>query len=172
MARVSISLPDELMAKLEPIKGKINISQACREALERRIAIFERTAAQPDYDLDLQGLITRLREERVLAEGNWENLGRGNAAAWLSTASYMEIKNTLEHHTSSNGHKYKLPRVAFKTMKQHMKEAQGSLEGPEATVYKTAWLDYTRSVWAQVEDPVHDEGEEARVVEAVEQSER
>ena len=39
MGRISISLPDSLMAKLEPIKNGVNISQLRREALEQRVAL-------------------------------------------------------------------------------------------------------------------------------------
>ncbi|MCH8206620.1 MAG: hypothetical protein IH956_06400, partial [Chloroflexi bacterium] len=96
MARISVSLPEDFMERLEPIKDKINVSQVCREALERRITAFERVAANGIGDLDLDGLVGRLREERDLVQGKFEDVARGNAVAWLSTTPYLEIKSVVE----------------------------------------------------------------------------
>ena len=87
MGRISISLPDSLMAKLEPIKDGINISQLCREALEQRVAAYQRAASRNGNDLDLDTLVQRLRRERDLFGGKFEQRANDNAAAWLSTAS-------------------------------------------------------------------------------------
>ena len=148
MSRISISIPNELMAKLEPIKDGINISQLCREALERRVYAFERAAGHEALDLD--GLVKRLRDERSMEESKFEDLGKDNAGRWLGVVSYLELKNVAEIPSSSNLPKYKLPSAAFKTMKQDMAEANVSCEGGQAVAYKTAWLDYVRSVWARV----------------------
>ena len=41
-----------------------------------------------------------------------------------------------------------------------MEEAKVGLEGAHTVIYKTAWLDYVRAVWArvmgQVEEPLND----------------
>ena len=152
MPRISISIPDQLMAKLEPIKDGINISQLCREALERRVAAFERAAGHES--LDFEGLVKRLRDERSTEESKFEDLGKDNAGRWLNAVSYLELKNVADKPSSSNLPKYKLPSAAFQTMKQDMAEANVSCEGGQAIAYKTAWLDYVRSVWAQVVDQI------------------
>ena len=168
MSRISISIPDQLMAKLEPIKDGINISQLCREALERRVAAFERAAGHEALDLD--GLVKRLRDERSTEESKFEDLGKENAGRWLNAVSFLELKNVADNPSSSNLPKYKLPRAAFQIMKQDMAEANASCEGGQAIAYKTAWLDYVRSVWAQVVDQLdtsnHGQTNEAQPVEA------
>ena len=150
MGRISISLPDGLIAKLEPIKDGINISQLCREALEQRVAAYERAANRNGQELDLDALVHRLRGERDLFGGKFEQFGKNNAASWLSTASYLEIQNVAEHGRSEGMPKYKLPRAAFKTMKQDMYGLKLSCDGPQAVVYKTAWLDYVKTVWSDI----------------------
>ena len=45
---------------------------------------------------------------------------------------------------------YRLPRTAFRMMKNDMEEAGAECDGIHAVVYKTAWLDYVTSVWSQV----------------------
>jgi len=152
MGRISISLPDSLMAALEPIKDGINISQLCRDALEQRVAAYHRAASRNGNDLDFDALVHRLRGERELFGGKFEQLGRDNAAAWLSTASYLEIQDVATHGHSDGMRKYKLPRAAFSAMKQDMQEVKLGCDGPQAVVYKTAWLDYVKAVWSQVVD--------------------
>ena len=150
MSRISVSIPDELIARLEPIKDRINVSQVCREALERRIASFERAAQQHAEDIDLEGLVDRLREDRAIVGGKFERLGRRNAAGWLGTGTYLEVRTIAENHNSSNMHGYRLPRAAFRTMKRDMERERLDCEGVHAVAYKTAWLDYVKAVWAEV----------------------
>ena len=152
MGRISISLPDSLMASLEPLKDGINISQLCRDALEQRVAAYHRAASHNGNDLDLDTLVQRLRGERDLFGGKFEQLGKDNAAAWLSTAPYLEIQNGATHNHTNGMHKYKLPRTAFNVMKRDMQEVKLGCDGPQAVVYKTAWLDYVKAVWSQVVD--------------------
>lgn len=150
MTRISVSIPDELTARLEPFKDRINVSQAAREALERRIDAFERASQVQEEDLDLEALVARLRQERALVEGKFEGLGRRNAAAWLSSESYLELKDVAENHDLADMDKYKLPRPAFRTMKKDMEKADVSCDGVHAVAYKTAWLEFVRGVWAQI----------------------
>ena len=154
MGRISISLPDSLLAKLEPIKDGINISQLCREALEHRIVAYERAADRSGNNLDFDALLQRLREEGDQFGGKFEQLGKNNAAAWLSTGSYLEIQNVAEYSKSDRMHKYKLPLAAFNVMKEDMSQVNLTCDGPQAVVYKTAWLDYVRTVWSAIIDQI------------------
>ncbi len=154
MVKIRVSIPEKLMAKLEPIKGGTNISQLCRESLERRVAEFERAAGHDD--LDFVGLVQRLQDERPLEESKFEDLGKTNAGHWLNTVPYMELKRIAEEIDSSNMYRYKLPKAAFKIMKQDMAQAKVDCEGGHAVTYKTAWLDYVRSVWTQAADQLEE----------------
>ncbi len=158
MGRISISLPDSLLAKLEPIKDGINISQLCREALEQRVVAYERVADRNGSDLDFDALFHRLREERDRFGGKFEQLGKNNAAAWLVTGTYLEIQNVAEHNRSDRMQKYKLPRAAFNVMKQDMEDVKLTCDGPQAVVYKTAWLDYVKNVWSDIVDRFEEPG--------------
>ena len=158
MGRISISLPDSLLAKLEPIKDGINISQLCREALEQRVAVYQRAASRNGQDLDLDALVHRLQGERDLFGGKFEQLGKSNAAAWLTTAPYLEIQSVANHNHPDGMHKYKLPSAAFSAMKQDMQDVDLSCDGPQAVVYKTAWLDCVRTVWSEVVDRIEGTG--------------
>ena len=168
MARISISITDKLLERLEPIKDNINISKLCREALEQRINAFERAARQEGDVLDLDSLVLRLRQEKEASGVQFEDVGRRNAVAWLNTVSYVEFKHVAEASESSNMDKYRLPREAFRGMKQDMAEANAGCEGDPAVTYKTAWLDHVRSVWAQVVDRLEDTNHKEPVAAATE----
>lgn len=161
MTRISVSIPQKLMAKLEPIKDSINISQLCRESLERRVAEYERAAGHDALDFD--GLVQRFQDERTIEESKFEDLGKTNARHWLNTVSYMPLKNIAEEIDFSNMYRYKLPKAAFNVMKNDMAEAKVDCEGSHAVTYKTAWSGYVRSVWAKAADQLEetDPGESA-----------
>ena len=158
MPRISVSLPEELMTRLEPVKENLNISHVCREALERRVEAFERASMVESEGLDLESLSARLREDRVLVEGKFESAGRHNAAGWMNTAPYLELKAVAEAPSNGGMAKYRLPRAAFRTMKRDMDAADVDCEDIHAVAYKTAWLDYVRAVWSQVVDSVEGPG--------------
>ena len=130
--------------------------------------IFEQARRQEDHNLDVEGLVQRLRKERELANDGWQQLGRSNAAAWLETASYEELKGIAGATPPSSLDKCHLPRAAFRTMKQHMEEAKMSYEGSPASIYKTAWLAYVRAVWGQIKDEVEaaDDGQHGDIESA------
>ena len=171
MARISISIPDKLMERLEPIKDNINISRLCREALEQRLKAFERAARRDGDVLDLDSLVLRLREEKDASGVQFEDVGRQNAVAWLNTVSYVEFKNVAEALDSSNTDRYKLPRAAFRGMREDMAEANAGCEGDQAVTYKTAWLDHVRSVWAQIVDRLEDTNHKEPVAAATDSQE-
>ena len=117
---------------------------------------------------------------------------RRNAAAWLGAASYRELEGVIDEGDPSAIRKYKLPHAAFRIMKREfrradgdretrrangeheMRRANGDLEGSAAVAYKTAWLDYVKAVWVQVElqlDEAKDAPQEAVVVASPAQGE-
>ncbi len=158
MARISINITSDLMARLDPIKHQINVSELCREAIEQRVSAFEGAAGNKGGELDIDELVTRLREEAVKDVGKFERLGQESAASWLTATSYDEFLSVAEAQNISNMQKYKLPRAAFKTMKRDMAHAKSDSDGSQAKEYKTAWLDFVRMVWTQVAPQLKPEG--------------
>lgn len=152
MARISISIPESLMAKLEPIKDRINISQLCREALEQQVNALE-GVAESSEEVEVkepEDTVARLREEAEDFERRFDALGRDGASAWLGAATYSDVKTVTDADDPASMAKYRLPRAAFKIMKREMKGAGLDCEGPHALTYKKAWLDHVSAVWAEV----------------------
>ena len=74
-----------------------------------------------------------------------------------------------ENGNSVEIQKYRLPRGAFKTMKQDLLESEKlDLDGIHAMAYKTAWLDYVRALWAQVVDHVEESTNHQKPAEVLE----
>ena len=151
---------------MKPVRDKINISQVCRDALERQVSLFERASGMEAAEADLETTVSRLREERENAEGKFEDLGKRNAAVWLSTAAYLDLKSVANNDRVFDIGRYRLPRAAFQIMKQDMKESEAGLDGVPALAYKSAWLDHAGAVAAQVAHPQ----EQANGAEPVEAS--
>jgi hypothetical protein len=155
MKRLSITLPEELVARIEPFKDRINVSQVCREALERRVTASEEARGLNGSGIDMDGVVTRLREERSAVEGKWEALGAINASTWVSAASYLELKSVLECQGTGDLAGYRLPSGAYKIMKRDMGQVGSGWERLIAAAYKTAWLDALKEVWARIK-PIED----------------
>ena len=63
MARTTISIPDRLAERLEPLKDHINVSEICQRALEARIETYERIAALSEEDV-MEKLVQRLKIQK------------------------------------------------------------------------------------------------------------
>ena len=48
--RVGINVPDELLRRVKEIRPQVNVSQVCRQALERCVEIAEMAKAQAIAD--------------------------------------------------------------------------------------------------------------------------
>lgn len=127
-------------------------SQVCREALERRIAIFDQPFLENSANVDAEAPIGRLRGEGAAVEDKVEELGRHNAAAWLATTSYLELKSAVSQQCTVGIVRYRLPKAAFRVTKRDLRKAVGGSNGLSAVAYKTPWLDYVKAVWDQVEN--------------------
>ena len=106
--------------------------------------------------MDFDGLVQRFRDEGLVEERNFEDLGKANAGSWMNSATYVDLKYVAENSDPANMTGYRLPKSAFRTMKQDMAEAKADCEGDHAAAYKTAWLADVKSVWAQATDQPED----------------
>ena len=66
--RIGINIPKELHQRLQPLKGTMNISQICREALEAHVEKYEEYTGWLDSD-DARELVSRNLREGTRAQG-------------------------------------------------------------------------------------------------------
>lgn len=65
MARLNITISDELYAALQTWRDRINISKICQEAIAKEVAKLEDL---PRQAVELETLIDRLREEKAQSD--------------------------------------------------------------------------------------------------------
>ena len=82
--RIGINVPNELLQRVRKITPEVNVSQVCRDALERRASVAERAAAQAVSDgVDYQ--VDRLYQSipKPLPKPDWEALAYEDARGWI-----------------------------------------------------------------------------------------
>ena len=80
--RIGINIPDSLNRRMEPLKGTMNVSQVCRDAIEAYVEDYERASARVDLD-GLDDALTRLTAGPDRMEVDWGELGWNDARAWM-----------------------------------------------------------------------------------------
>ena len=86
--RIGINVPSELLKQVKEISPAVNVSQVCREALEQRVEVAERAAAQIARD-GANEHVERLDRSvaKLPIEPDWEALALDDARAWVSTVT-------------------------------------------------------------------------------------
>ena len=89
MARVNISIPDELYGRLEDVRASLNISAVCQEALQREL-----TRRQPiPEDVELTDeIIERLRSEKETYERESREMGFKVGTEWARRAKFPALR--------------------------------------------------------------------------------
>ena len=94
MARLNISLPDALYARLERLRDRVNASRVCAVALEKELDMVEgRPVAAGVMEAQVEQLVGRLRS----AHDRWYERGRQDGAEWaVQRASAAELEHIGE----------------------------------------------------------------------------
>ena len=95
--RIGINVPNELLQQVRAIEPRVNISQACREALQGCVDLAKRAEAQAN-SAGIVEHVNRLVEsgDGPLVGPDWVALGIEDAAFWVSTASRAEWDQFIE----------------------------------------------------------------------------
>ena len=91
--RIGINVPDELLRLVKEIRPRVNVSQVCRDALERRVEIAERAKAQA-IDDGLDEHVTRLAQfaKAPPIEPDWEAYAHVDARDWIQSVAPEDWK--------------------------------------------------------------------------------
>lgn len=96
--RRTISIPDELDARLEGLQDRINVSRVCATALEKEIAMLEVTPVEADPDV--QRLLRRLQTVKE----RWYDRGQQDGRRWaIDVATREELKWVGEDVAGQDG---------------------------------------------------------------------
>src|SRR5258708_13208089 len=97
MARLNITLPDVLYARLEQLRDRINLSKVCATALEKEVTMLE--GQPPITDPRIAQLLQRLQSTRE----RWYQRGHEDAIQWAvdlpTRDKFQTLATHLPHHT-------------------------------------------------------------------------
>ena len=156
MGRTTISLPDALVERLEPLKTRINVSEICRTALETRVANHERIG---EFEGDeMEQLIERLRIQKQQAEPVCYSLGAEKGREWaIKEASFDD----LVYYTNPGSHARAHGELEFPgdldtehywdDLRQYV-DGMGKFYDPDA--FKKGFRDAVDDVWNAVKDKI------------------
>ena len=179
MARTSISLPDDLAERLEPLKGQINISQVCQIALETKVRVHEQIQAALSEEDVMKGLVQRMRIQRAEANDLSYLLGQEDGQHWaIREATYQEL-----HRWGPDRTLYREPRDEWEfqdalirydggpylvedtfpsgTAQQLLEKRRLAMENNaqvfEPQAFQMGFLASVRAVWSQVKEELEPE---------------
>jgi hypothetical protein len=94
MARMNISIPDALYARLDRLRDRVNASRVCAGALEKELDMIEARPASTDPEIEQ--LVARLQGLRE----RWYDRGRQDGKRWaVGSATREELyRFTDEYH--------------------------------------------------------------------------
>jgi hypothetical protein len=98
MARLNITLPDTLYARLEQLRDRINLSKVCATALEKEVTMLE---GQPTItDPRIARLLQRLQSTRE----RWHQRGYEDGFQWaVELATRDEMQSVATHLAAQDG---------------------------------------------------------------------
>lgn len=91
--RIGINIPKELHQRLQPLKGTMNISQICREALEAHVEKYEGFIGWLDSDVAKEvvaEICEKERQRKAMVEVDWEAIGYQDAKDWVEAANPVD----------------------------------------------------------------------------------
>lgn len=108
--RIGINIPKELHQRIQPLKGTMNISEICREAIEARVKKYEEFTGWLDSESAKQAVAEIYEKElqrKAMVEVDWETIGYQDAKAWAQAATladwdYWNRCRNHPHRSSQN----------------------------------------------------------------------
>lgn len=97
MARLNLTVPDDLFERLEKHRDRLNMSRICAEALEKKVREIEKEAEllqslRRDVD-QMNSMIVRLKDEKDERMRYCFEQGVDSAQGWAQGASYSDLKS-------------------------------------------------------------------------------
>lgn len=147
--RVTISISDELAERLEPWRSRINVSRVCAEALAKQVAVLEDL---PKEVLELQEVISRLRQEKPESQGTDKRIGFEDGLAFARDCSYRELKRNVQAVDELRGTPFgfELPEDSKADLTERIQDG----EVIEAEPYVDGWVRGLMQFWGIVKGKI------------------
>ena len=153
MARVNISVPDDLYKRLEEVRDFLNISAVCQEALSRELARRE----HPPEDVEVTDeLIQRLRTEKEDYERESREKGLQIGTEWAKRAKFPQLRQWGEYKPRSPERLASLDTPPYETVEwlYELGENVGGTRSVEQLLQSNPELKPAKVVWGHPNDPM------------------
>ena len=174
MTRTSISLSNDLIERLKPLKKQLNISGICQTALESKVHLLEQIQIALSNEDVMAGLIERLKVQKIEALDQSRAWGEEDGQQWMIRyATYQDGKKwggrtrhfrparnkyEREHSADFSEHGYQ----GFEIFIPEDDETRNFLETRrkqseindlpfEIQPYSVGFRDAVRAIWTQIE---------------------
>jgi len=97
LARLNITVPDELYQRIERWRDRLNLSRLCQDAISREIDKLELV---PEDVRQMQEALTRLGQEKANVERSCFRKGVYDGLEWARQAEYAALKRWGEQDAS------------------------------------------------------------------------
>lgn len=95
MAKITISVPDELYEKMQEWKSSLNFSKVFQNAVSGMIQKKEALTSKIRNEMDFPSIVDRLKKEKIDFELNVKEWGKKDGIEWCKTAHYHELQYAL-----------------------------------------------------------------------------
>ncbi len=102
MAKITISVPDELYEKMQEWRSSMNFSRVFQNAMTGMIQRKEALTSKLRKEVDFSSVVDRLKKEKVEFEFNIREWGIKDGLEWCKTAHYHELRYALAMISSKN----------------------------------------------------------------------
>lgn len=154
--RITLTVPDDLYARIQVVKGKLNMSAVFQKAIEKAVALEE---IEMKALSTKEKVIERLRVERQKSEQDWFDCGKSDGLRDAENLSYDDFEQLWDLYES----KYELerhnlwiklnqfPEDFHELLKERM---EGYSPKPNKESYLAGWIDGVTDFWDEIKGEI------------------
>lgn len=94
--KFSVGISDELVARLEPFKGKYSPTAVFQKAMEKQAANLEKWSTLMPKGEEMDAIVEKLRKQKEEAEAQDYELGRDEGLKIAKSVDYEDLKAALK----------------------------------------------------------------------------
>lgn len=138
MARLNITVPDELYQRVERWRDRLNLSRICQDAIARELDKLEQI---PDEVRGMHEALNRLGQEKAKADRSCFRKGVHDGLEWARGAEYSLLKRWGELN-DDGAIEEALRGPAAQSAKTHQ-----NLDSGDTRPYADGWLAGVQQFW-------------------------
>ena len=138
--RINITIPSSLNERLQLVKGKLNVSRICQEAIEKAVSIEEINNADIPAKDKLSQRVRREKEEATLA---WASTGFTDGREDALDLSYDACQQLEQNSEISQDTRTWVISKHFKYY-----------DNPNEDYYFEGWIQGAMSIWEEIKKEI------------------